>query len=70
MEAVVTHPRLQRIEYIDLNCRPDMMPFYGKFNFQPITQVQFMRWQPGATPDRALDSRSDNRSREINPRKR
>ena len=45
MEAVVTHPDLQRVEYVDLNCLPEMMAFYGKFDFRPITQVQFMRWQ-------------------------
>jgi len=48
MEAVVAHPRLQQVEHIDLSCLPEMMPFYSKFGFQPITEVQFMRWHPQA----------------------
>ncbi|MEO1593593.1 MAG: GNAT family N-acetyltransferase [Cyanobacteria bacterium J06632_22] len=48
MDAVVTHPQLQQVEHVDLNCLPEMMPFYRKFGFQLITQVQLMRWIPGA----------------------
>lgn len=50
METVIAHPQLQQVEYIDLNCVPDMMPFYSKFDFHPITQVEFMRWVPQANP--------------------
>ena len=46
MEAVVTHPSLQRVEQVDLNCLPEMVPFYRKFDFRLITNVQFMRWTP------------------------
>ena len=46
MAAIATHPQLQQVEYVDLNCLPEMMPFYSKFGFHPITQVNFMRWTP------------------------
>ena len=36
VDAIVTHPRLQRIEYLWLCCAPDMVPFYEKWGFDVI----------------------------------
>jgi GNAT superfamily N-acetyltransferase len=33
LDAVVHHPKLQTIEYFDLFCLPEMIPFYERWGF-------------------------------------
>lgn len=33
LDAVLDHPVLRKVEFIDLNCLPEMVPFYGKWGF-------------------------------------
>lgn len=33
MDAVVNHPRLRTVEYIDLSCKPDKVSLYEKWGF-------------------------------------
>ena len=33
VEAILAHPRLQRVESMTLSCLPDLVPFYEKWGF-------------------------------------
>lgn len=33
LDRVVNHPRLREVDYIDLFCRPEMIPFYRRWGF-------------------------------------
>jgi ribosomal protein S18 acetylase RimI-like enzyme len=44
MDEVITHSELQNVEHFDLNCLPEMYPFYEKWNFtQELGELGFMR---------------------------
>jgi GNAT superfamily N-acetyltransferase len=44
MDKVVYHPKLVNIEHFDLNCLPEMYPFYEKWNFaKELDTLGFMR---------------------------
>lgn len=33
MDTVISHPKLCKVEHFDLNCLPEMVPFYEKWGF-------------------------------------
>jgi predicted GNAT family N-acyltransferase len=35
LSAIKSHPRISQIEYLELCCRKDLMPFYQKNGFNP-----------------------------------
>lgn len=46
MQYIISHPKLSRIKYFELTCRPDMIEFYTKFGFSEnygpeITPMRF-----------------------------
>lgn len=44
MDAVIHHPRLGRVESIDLSCRPDKIDLYRKWGFDTdLSGTLFMR---------------------------
>lgn len=44
MNAVFEHPQLKQVEHFDLNCLPEMYPFYEKWGFTTDLQgLGFMR---------------------------
>lgn len=44
MQAVVSHPMLQGVEYVELYCRPELAPFYRSLGFtSPGSGVILMR---------------------------
>jgi ribosomal protein S18 acetylase RimI-like enzyme len=44
MGTVINHPELRDVEHFDLNCLPDMYPFYEKWGFtDKIGELGFMR---------------------------
>lgn len=43
VEQVTSHPKLSKVEYIQLSCLPEMMPFYAKFGFAQSEQVLMLR---------------------------
>ena len=49
VEAILAHPRLQRIELLSLSCVPDMVPFYEKWGFQVLAD-EGRRWMVRPRP--------------------
>lgn len=46
MKSIIKHPKLHRIKYFELTCKPDMISFYEKFNFNyDFGEVKPMRLQ-------------------------
>ena len=44
MDAIINHEQLRNVEHIDLNCLPDMVPFYRRWNFtENVGELGFMR---------------------------
>jgi len=44
LEAIVNHPRLSRVNHLELYCRPTLEPFYRKFGFtKELEDLTFMR---------------------------
>jgi GNAT superfamily N-acetyltransferase len=44
MDSVIKHPQLKNIEHFDLNCLPEMYPFYEKWGFtNELGELGFMR---------------------------
>lgn len=44
MDAIIGHPKLKDVEHFDLNCLPEMLPFYEKWNFSSdLNGLCFMR---------------------------
>lgn len=44
MDKIINHPELQNIEHFDLNCLPEMYPFYDKWSFTThVGELGFMR---------------------------
>ena len=44
MDAVIAHPALAGVRHLELYCRPDMVPFYQRWNFEPAgDDLRFMR---------------------------
>jgi GNAT superfamily N-acetyltransferase len=39
MDAVVAHPRLGRVELIELSCQPELVPFYRRCGFEVATNA-------------------------------
>lgn len=48
LDAIVHHPKLQSIEYLDLFCLPEMIPFYENWGFSAnLGSIQPMRRKLG-----------------------
>lgn len=44
MDSIMNHEKLKHIEYFDLNCLPEMYPFYEKWGFTTeVGELGFMR---------------------------
>ncbi|BDC48321.1 hypothetical protein F183_A06370 [Bryobacterales bacterium F-183] len=43
VEHILSHPVLAKVESFQLTCKPDMMPFYGKYGFRRPEQVFMAR---------------------------
>jgi len=44
LDAIVSHPALLFVEHLELYCRPEMVPFYGQWDFTAgLAQARFMR---------------------------
>ena len=44
MNSVINHPKLKDVEHIDLNCLPEMQPYYQKWGFTvDVGKLSFMR---------------------------
>jgi GNAT superfamily N-acetyltransferase len=43
-DAVVSHPRLQGVQHVELYCRPELVPFYERWGFtDALGSLRFMR---------------------------
>ena len=51
IEAVCAHPDLADVEQIVLECRSDLVDFYGRFGFEPVPSGVLMKRERDATPD-------------------
>lgn len=44
MDAIVEHPRLKGVKHFELYCRPELVPFYRKWQFtEDLGELRFMR---------------------------
>jgi len=44
MDSIINHNRLRNVEHFDLNCLPEMYPFYEKWGFTAeLGGLGFMR---------------------------
>lgn len=44
MDVIIQHPMLRKVEHFDLNCLPEMVPFYEKWDFTTrLDELGFMR---------------------------
>jgi GNAT superfamily N-acetyltransferase len=48
MDAIVEHPRLKDVNHFELYCRPELVPFYRKWEFtEELGELRFMRRATG-----------------------
>lgn len=44
LDAIISHPALAEVEHFELYCRPDLIPFYARWDFQELDpNLKFLR---------------------------
>lgn len=50
MEAVIAHPALDGVHFVELTCRPELDDFYARFDFREPHPSHVLRRAHGLTP--------------------
>lgn len=43
MDAVMAHPQVASVRHVELQCKPELEEFYGRWGFAPVEGILYMR---------------------------
>ncbi len=43
LDAVMEHPRIEACRHVELQCKPDLVDFYARWEFAEVTGIVYMR---------------------------